>query len=120
MNLDLTDFDVGMNDCVFSDDQVIVRGNRTVEVAIDAERPGEVEFAGDIGSFVEKPADLVGWLAAEFHIELPGHKELDSSKLRLEQALIQPIHFLGRIEVDFDLPFTSVLLDGNLCAKGLF
>jgi hypothetical protein len=52
MDFDLTYFDIGMHDRVFANHQIVGGRNRSLEIAIDSEGTGELEFAGHIGSLV--------------------------------------------------------------------
>src|SRR5436190_5818329 len=116
MNFDLAHFDIGVDDGVFADDETVCSGNRTLEVAVDAEGAGELEFAGDICSFVQKAGNLIGLLETKFHVEAPFRGVLQrelSSEFRTQQALVEPVHFFKGIEMKFDLSFASTLLNGD-------
>jgi hypothetical protein len=52
MNFDFTDFDVGMHDSVFADNEIIVGGDGALEVAVNAKGTGKFEFTGHIRTFV--------------------------------------------------------------------
>ena len=52
VNFDFTYFDIGMYDRVFTNHQIVGGRNRSLEIAIDSESAGELEFAGHIGAFV--------------------------------------------------------------------
>jgi|SRR6478672_2258901 hypothetical protein len=52
VDFDFTYFDIGMHDRVFTNHQIVGGRNRSLEIAIDSESAGELEFAGHIGSFV--------------------------------------------------------------------
>src|SRR6476660_10051504 len=41
-------------------------------------------------------------------------------KLHPQEALVEPIHFFGRIEMKFYPSFAFILLNGHLCPKHLF
>jgi hypothetical protein len=42
VNFDLANLDIGVNDGVFADDQLIAAGNRTVEITVDSQRVGKL------------------------------------------------------------------------------
>jgi hypothetical protein len=71
VNFDFAHFDVGMHDRMLADDEIIVGGNGTLEVAVNAQRAGKLQFTGHICSFVQKSGNLIGLLKTKFHIEAP-------------------------------------------------
>jgi hypothetical protein len=52
VNFDLAYFDVSVHDRVFTNHEIVGSRNGSLEIAIDAESAGELEFAGHVGSFV--------------------------------------------------------------------
>src|SRR5262245_48151489 len=66
------DFDIGMNNGMFTDGQIVTSRNRSLKVAVDAKRAGEFECARHISTTIQKTGQLIGLLQTKFHnLELP-------------------------------------------------
>ncbi len=59
MNLDLACFDIGVNRGTLTDDQSVGSFDRSLNVAINADRSRKNEFSAQRGSFIEEAFKII-------------------------------------------------------------